>query len=101
MTNNLTEQEFSKHVGSQFEASLGERTVSLKLVEVTAYMPGATEEKGMERFSIFFDGPPEVMLPQQTYNLRHAQMGEVEVFLGAISGDASGFRYEAVFNYYK
>lgn len=101
MTNNLTEQEFSKHVGSQFEASLGERTVTLKLVEVEAYMPDPTEEKGMERFSIFFDGPPEVMLPQQTYSLRHAQMGEFEVFLGAISGDASGFRYEAVFNYYR
>ena len=101
MTNNLTEQEFSKHVGSQFEASLGERNVILRLVEVKAYMPEATEEKGLERFSIFFEGPPDFMLPQQTYHLRHAQIGELEIFLGAISGDANGFRYEAVFNYYK
>jgi hypothetical protein len=101
MTDNLTEQEFSKHVGSQFEASLGERNVILRLVEVKAYMPEATEEKGMERFSIFFEGPPDVMLPQQTYSLRHPQMGGFEVFLGAISGDANRFRYEAVFNFYK
>jgi hypothetical protein len=55
----------------------------------------------MERFSVFFDGPADLLLPTQTYLLRHEQMGELELFLGANSRDANGIRYEAVFNYYR
>jgi hypothetical protein len=99
--NILTAEEFAKHVGTEFHANLGEREINLRLAEVKAYMPEPTEEKGMERFSVFFEGPPDVILLQQTYSLRHERMGEFEIFLGAISGDAKGVRYEAVFNYYR
>lgn len=98
---NLTELEFSKHVNTEFQAQVGDQSVRLQLVDVKAYMPEPNEERGMERFSIFFDGPPDVILPQQTYNLTHEKMGSVEIFLGPISGNANGFRYEAVFNYYR
>jgi hypothetical protein len=98
---NLTEQEFSKHVGSEFRIALGEREVTLKLAEVKGYMPQSTEQGGMERFSVFFDGPANVRLPQQSYRLEHDKMGELDLFLVPISGDEKGFRYEAVFNYYK
>lgn len=101
MSTNLTEQEFSKHVGTQFQTDLGERKINLTLADVKAYMAGENEEAGMERFSVFFDGPADIFLPQQTYLLRHDQMEEVELFLGAIGGDAKGIKYEAVFNYYK
>jgi uncharacterized protein DUF6916 len=101
MSTNMTEEEFSKHVGTEFQTALGEREISLTLTEVKAYMPGDNEEAGMERFSVFFGGPPDLLLPQQTYSLRHDLMGEFEVFLGAISGAGKGIRYEAVFNYYK
>ena len=99
--NNLTEEEFSKHVGTQFRATLGEHEINLTLTEVKRYMPGVNEEQGMERFSVFFDGPPDIVLPPQTYLLRHDQMGELDIFLGAIKGDAQRINYEAVFNYYK
>jgi len=101
MSSNLTENEFSKHVGTQFQISLGEREVNLTLAEVKAYMPEANEEIGMERFSVFFNGPADIMLPQQTYRMQHEQMGAFEIFIGPIRRDANGFRYEAVFNYYK
>ena len=101
MSTNLTEQEFSKHVGTQFKVALAERELSLTLVEVKAYMPGENEQDGMERFSIFFDGPGDLMLPQKTYSLRHERMGEFDIFFTPISGDANRIRYEAVFNYYK
>ena len=55
----------------------------------------------MERFSVFFDGPSHVRLPQLLYSLKHAKMGEFEIFLVPISGNEKGFRYEAVFNYFK
>ena len=101
MSTNLTEQEFSKHVGTQFNVALTDGELSLTLVEAKAYMPGENEQEGMERFSVFFDGPPNLLLPQQTYQLRHEQMGEFDIFLTPISGDAKRIRYEAVFNYYR
>jgi hypothetical protein len=55
----------------------------------------------MERFSVFFNGPGSVRLPQRLYALQHAQMGEFEIFLVPISGNEKGFRYEAVFNYFR
>jgi hypothetical protein len=98
---NLTEQEFSKHVGSEFQTTLGEHEVNLTLAEVKAYMPQENEEAGMERFSVLFTGPPELMLPQQTYRMQHEHMQEFEIFLAPISSDGKSFRYEAVFNYYR
>ena len=101
MSTNLTYDEFSKHVGTQFKTALAESELSLTLVEVKAYMPGENEQDGMERFSVFFDGPAESLLQQQTLQLRHEQMGEFDIFLTPISKSETGFRYEAVFNYYK
>ena len=98
---NLTHDEFSKHVGSKFQIPFSDGNLELTLTEVKAYMPGDNEQSGMERFSIFFDGPADLLLPQQTYLLLHEQMGEFELFLGAISRDAKGIQYEAVFNYYR
>ncbi len=100
MAANLTEAEFSKHVGTSFSTSIGEREIALKLVEVKGYIPKENEQRGMERFSVFFDGP-SARLPQATYRLGHAVMGEFEIFLVPVSGDEQGFRYEAVFNYHK
>jgi hypothetical protein len=55
----------------------------------------------MERFSAVFSGPPDVLLPQRTYHMTHPEMGEFYVFLVAIGKEADGFRYEAVYNYYR
>ena len=101
MSMNLTEEEFAKHLGTAFQISLSDRDVTLRLVEVKSYVPKENEQGGMERFSVFFDGPGEIRLPQQTFRMHHERMGEFDLFLVPVSGDASGFRYEAVFNYYK
>jgi len=100
MNNILTEEEFSKHVGTQFYASFDDREVNLTLTEVKPYLRAETTDEAMERFSLFFDGPPDVLLPQQSFHVRHGSMGEFDIFLVPISGDANGFRYEAVFNYF-
>jgi len=98
---NLTHEEFSKHVGSKFQIPFTDGDFELTLTEVKAYTPGDNEQSGMERFSVFFDGPADLLLPTQIYQLRHEQMGEFELFLGANSRNAKGIRYEAVFNYYR
>jgi len=97
----LTEKEFSRHLNSRFKLILPDQKLELELIEVKVYLPQANEQGEMERFSIFFDGPGNIYLPQRLYRLEHEQMGEFELFLVPISGNEKGFRYEAVFNYFK
>jgi hypothetical protein len=102
MAADLTEKEFSKHVNTKFRVRLETSSeVDLELNEVTGYLSKDREQTGMERFSVYFKGPTEPYLPQQLYTLEHDQMGEFEIFLVPLSRDAQGFRYEAVFNYFK
>jgi len=101
MPSDLTEQEFSRHLNSTFQASLEDQAVELELVEVNPYMPGKNEQAGMERFSIYLEGPRDVCLPQNVYHLEHAAMGELDLFLVPVAASEKGFRYEAVFNYFK
>jgi len=96
----LTEKEFFQHLNTRFQLKLDDQKIELELVEVKGYLPRAHEQTGMERFSVFFDGPGSVRLPQRLYSLAHEQMGDFEIFLVPISGNENGFRYEAVFNYW-
>jgi len=96
----LTEAEFSKHVNTKFRVA-SEPPIELELVEVKGYLSKAHEQTGMERFSAFFNGPREPFLRQRVYELEHDQMGAFELFLVPIAEDKNGFRYEAVFNYFK
>lgn len=100
MSAELTEKEFSKHVNTKFRV-VNEPPVELELSEVKGYLSKEHEETGMERFSAFFRGPSDPYLRQQTYSFEHEQMGTFELFLVPVSQDQEGYRYEAVFNYYK
>jgi len=100
MSSILTEAEFSKHVNTKFRVAV-EPPVELELIEVKGYLSKPDEESGMERFSAFFNGPGEPFLAQQTYSFEHEQMGAFALFLVPVKQDQNGFRYEAVFNYYK
>jgi hypothetical protein len=53
----------------------------------------------MERFSLFFHGPDDIMLKQGTFTLDHPEMGEITLFMVPIGRDERGVRYEVVFNY--
>jgi uncharacterized protein DUF6916 len=96
----LTEAEFSKHVNTKFRVAI-EPPLELELSEVKGYLSQAHEQTGMERFSAYFHGPVDRCLAQHTYSVEHEQMGAFDIFLVPVSRDESGFRYEAVFNYFK
>ena len=100
MAAELTEKEFSKHVNTKFRV-VDEQPTELELTEVKGYLAKPNEQTGMERFSAYFRGPADRYLMQQTYSIEHEQMGAFELFLVPVSRDDSGFRYEAVFNYFK
>lgn len=98
----LTEKEFSQHLNTKFRVNVdAPQPIELELVEVKGYPNKAEEQREMERFSVFFSGPADVQLPQNTYPLVHEQMGEFDLFLVPIGRNEQGFRYEAVFNYFK
>lgn len=101
MAASLTEEEFSKHVNTIFSLNVGDQSpVDLELVAVKGYMNKPGEAEGMERFSLFFNGP-KPLLPQSTYSLSNDEMGTFDLFLVPIGAEGDGFRYEAVFNYFK
>jgi Domain of unknown function (DUF6916) len=99
MAPELTEKEFSEQLNSTFVAKFSDGEIEFRLVEVKGYVPGAKEQSGMERFSLFFDSGG-IYLPQGLYHLTHQQMGELDIFLVPVSNGQS-FLYEAVFNYFK
>lgn len=97
-----TEEEFRQHLNTPFRLQVNApKPIDLTLVGVESRPSDATEEQGMERFSVVFLGSPEFLLPQNTYRLVHPEMGEFDIFLVAIGKETDGYRYEAVYNYYK
>jgi hypothetical protein len=98
----LTGKEFSQHVNSKYRVNVDSaEPIELELVEVREKESLPGEQGGLERFSVYFIGPENICLPQATYRLTHERMGAFNLFLVAIAKEKLGFRYEAVFNYYK
>jgi hypothetical protein len=97
-----TAEEYQQHLNTPFRVLVeAPKPIELTLVAVETRAVDASEEQGMERFSVFFYGSPEFLLPQSMYRLAHPEMGEFDIFLVPIAHDQQGYRYEAVFNYYK
>jgi hypothetical protein len=102
MSEMQTEAEFTKNVNTKFRVMVEAPVpIELTLVSVTPRRIEPHEQEGMERFSAMFMGPLEVFLPQQTYRVSHPEMGEFDIFLVALGQEPEGFRYEAVYNYYR
>jgi hypothetical protein len=97
-----TEEDFRPHLGTKFGVRIqAPRPLELELTEVRSYNPKGVEQSEMERFSLLFDGPGDMMLPQGTYTLVHPEAGELLLFIVPVGRDERGFHYEVVFNYFK
>ena len=92
----LTRDALAENVGTKFRVAVesGEAP-EIELVEVSEEVRGG----GSRRFAIYFRGAPTFFMPQRTYRLEHATLGEFDLFIVPIARDAEGFRYEAVFNF--
>jgi hypothetical protein len=102
MVEQLTEEDFSKHLHTKFRVHAeGTEGLEIELEEVVSYRGGPKEQAGMERFSLFFQGPGHIMLKQHLFELEHEQMGSLALFLVPLGRYEQGFRYEAIFNYFK
>ena len=97
-----TEEDFRRHEGTKFRVRVeSQRPFELELVKVQGYNPEATEQNNMERYSLFFNGPADMFLPQGVYPFEHPEMGELQLFTVPVGQDERGFQYEVVFNYFK
>ena len=97
-----TQADFASQLNTIFRVSLGTSTpVELKLVTVKGHESEEYERPDMERFSLLFSGPSNFFLSQQTYRMKHEEMGELDIFLVPIGRESDTFLYEAVFNFYK
>src|ERR1044072_8955996 len=102
MSDMQTEAEYSRNLNTKFRLLVdAPQPIDLTLVEVTPRKVESHEQQGMERFSAVFMGPREILLPQQIYRVSHSDMGEFDIFLVALGQEPEGFRYEAVYNYYR
>jgi Domain of unknown function (DUF6916) len=98
-----TENEFSQHLNTKYRVNIdAPQPIELELVDVKSYVNknNPAEQGGMERFSVYFLGSDDILLPQGTYRLTHERMGDVDLFLVPIKQEEHAFRYEAIFNYF-
>ena len=83
-----TEEDFRPHEGTMFSVHFESRPpVELVLTQVKSFNPETSAELNMERFSLFFQGPGDVMLQQGTYRFVHPEMGELTLFIVPVGRD--------------
>jgi hypothetical protein len=100
----LSKESFAEVLNTKFRVLLGTKDapeVELELVELAEFPTLTHSRSDVERFSLYFYGPGDSFLPQRTYRLAHERLGEHDIFLTAVGQEPRGYRYEAVFSYFK
>jgi hypothetical protein len=96
MTDLPARDAFAAYLNTPFQVLDGPpEDFTLELNQVS----GIRVTPGQETFSILFRAPSEWYLPQRIYHLKHAYLGEFNLFLVPIGQEEGYFVYEAVFNY--
>jgi hypothetical protein len=94
VTDDLTAELFDKHAGTEFDVA--GTVLTLTAVERAPEQPGAPRE---QPFSLWFSAPAGTRAEQGTYDLEHAELGRLTVFLVPREPLADGLpRYQAIFN---
>ncbi len=99
-----TKESFAEQLHTKFRvlpSEAGAPEVELELAEVVGFNMLTHEQGEVERFSLFFYGPGDRFLPQHVYRLAHDRLGEQDIFIVPVGRDQRGYRYEAVFSFYK
>ena len=93
----LTRELFSDKVGQTWVIDEpGAPAIELTLAEVEALRNYAKLE--CEPFVLLFTTRGDFVLPQRSYALRHAALGQMEIFLVPVGREGDVTSYEAVFN---
>ena len=88
--------QFAACLNQDFEIVFADGTLPVKLSEARPL--GTRPESIREPFALTFLARAGLRLPQGIYKLRHATLGEMEIFLVQLAADQTGSAFEAVFN---
>lgn len=93
----MTLEHFAGCLNETFHAALNEGEIEFVLVEAR---PLAMQSLNQARapFSLLFRNTALFLFPQQIYQMRHARIGEVGIFLVPVARERDGFLYQAIFN---
>jgi hypothetical protein len=89
-------EQFAECLNQDFAIVLSDGALLLQLSAVRPL--GKRSESHRDPFALEFLGRAGLRLPQGTYKMRNAQMGEMEIFLVQVGADQTGSTFEAVFN---
>jgi len=93
----LTRDLFSDKVGQIWAIDeAGAPAIELTLTEVEALRNYA--KLAREPFSLIFTTRGDFVLPQRMYTLRHADLGQMPIFLVPVGREGDVTSYQAVFN---
>ena len=100
MLDRLTVEVFAGQIGKTFRLVLEDGPVlDLVLVEARSLsLKSGNSGPRRDPFSLLFLGPKTPVLPQRIYPLESEAFGRLDIFLVPIGADASGVKYEAIFN---
>jgi hypothetical protein len=94
--NVLAIETFRPTVGQTYEVVFPDGRLPLTLAEARPL--GTAVKPGMRApFALTFRGKPGLRLPQYTYRLENAALGELDIFIVQIGDDAEGAKFEAIF----
>jgi hypothetical protein len=88
--------QFAACLNQDFEIIFPDGTLPVRLSEARPL--GVRPESIREPFTLTFVAGRPLRLPQNIYKMRHAQLGEMEIFLVQVAVDANSSTLEAVFN---
>jgi len=104
MPETLSKESFADKLNTKFRVLLEQENapeVELELAELIEFPTLTHSRNDVERFSLYFYGPGDFFLPQNMYRLAHERLGEQDIFLVPVAQEPRGYRYEAVFSYFK
>jgi hypothetical protein len=102
--NDMACVDFERCVGNSFVVREGTTTVAiLKLIEVRPQPASPTQwntaDAAHEKFSLIFQGSPEMTLSQNTYQFVRDGVGHFDMFIAPLTlADPTASWYEAIFN---
>jgi hypothetical protein len=73
---------FREQLDTIFHVDHASGPIQLRLADVT----DEHVARGVRQFSLFFHGPPDRILPQNTYSLRHEALGSLALFIVPVVG---------------
>jgi hypothetical protein len=97
MTELPTRAAFEECRGTKFRVEAGSGgATEFELIEVRTLRPNSGANG--RPFTLLFRGPASPVLLQKIYPMEHDRLGGLSIFVVPIGQDATGVRYEAVFN---